>query len=63
MVSKYELFPLFLSDVGAPSVSLCVSQGLERGLHMHVWECRDVGRKGGQRTGVGKAERQAFCIQ
>lgn len=63
MVSKYELLSLFLFDLGAPTLSLFVSQWLERGLHMHVWGCRDVGRKGGQRMGVEEAERQAFCIQ
>ena len=53
----------FTVDEGAPSLHLFVNQRLKCKLHMHVWGYRGTGRKGGQSLGMGKAARQAFCIQ
>ena len=53
----------FTVDKGAPILHLFVNQWLECELHMHVWGCRGIGRKGGQGPGMGKAARQALCIQ
>lgn len=55
-------FHYFSVDMGAPPLSLFVSQWLEYGLHMHAWGWRAIDRKGGQRMRTGKTGRQAFCI-